>query len=136
MNAKMYINDVCVSSFSDANLSVDWGSMCDENIKYSLTKEASCSIEVIHTEEIEKLLDIGVGDDTEITADVIVGHKEVQIKKHKKHRVNKKWAKRYGYRYEPIVKKAKAHVANVYADDFTGEYDGTYEFTLKDLNIE
>lgn len=33
--------------------------------------------------------------------------KQVQVRKHKKRRINKKWAKRYGYKIEYVTKKSK-----------------------------
>lgn len=43
----------------------------------------------------------------------------VQCRRHKKKRINKKWAKRYGYK--PIIVKTKGWQINTYAD-------GTFEF--------
>lgn len=45
-------------------------------------------------------------------ADVLT---EVPVRTHKKHRINKKWAKRYGTKI--VFKKKMAHVADITVDD-------------------
>ena len=47
----------------------------------------------------------------------------VQVRKHKKKRINKKWAKKYGYRLEFIEGKTKDATYNTQ----TGEFDFSYD---------
>ena len=47
----------------------------------------------------------------------------VQVRKHKKKRINKKWAKRYGYRLKFIEGKTKDATYNTQ----TGEFDFSYD---------
>ena len=47
----------------------------------------------------------------------------IQIRKHKKNRINKKWAKKYGYRLKFIKVKTKDATYNTQTGDFDFVYD-------------
>lgn len=53
----------------------------------------------------------------------IVGSRR-QVRKHKKKRINKKWAKRYGYKYYSPLENGKTYIMDgaIYMNRWTYEY--------------
>lgn len=45
-------------------------------------------------------------------AELIITTRKIQNKKHHKRRINKKWAKRYGYTYIEVQEKGKPIIVN------------------------
>lgn len=52
-----------------------------------------------------------------VEAEVFSHFKFVQARNHKKKRINKKWAKKYGYKEVPVMKKMKANMIQIKAED-------------------
>lgn len=62
----------------------------------------------------EKLCGIDLAHGHDMTASLSFREPyQVQVKRHKKRRINKKWAKRYGY----ITKYRDVHIENVHIED-------------------
>lgn len=62
----------------------------------------------------------------------IVGSRR-QVRKHKKKRINKKWAKRYGYKYYSPLENGKTYIMDgaIYMNWWTYEYLLQTELTVK-----
>lgn len=88
-------------------------------------KEATMNIDFNSSIDTEKLYDLIGFDSSKMPDAYDIGfQKLVQIRKHKKRRINKKWAKRYGYKTVTYISKEWNLHMNT---------DGTFEFTKKDL---
>ena len=76
--------------------------------------EAEANFECdIDTKTLKKLTGIDLDHGSDFTGGTVLFHQpvQVQVRKHKKKRINKKWAKRYGYK--TVVKSIKLEEAYV-----------------------
>lgn len=77
-----------LSTTTNIDISEDWHST---KPKMTESKEFSFDLDITYN---DKIIDELTGRNKKVR---IVGRKLVQNRKHKKKRINKKWAKRYGY---------------------------------------
>ena len=68
-------------------------------------------------------MDFGLINHLSGTPIIIVPTRKIQNRKHKKKRINKKWAKKYGYRLKFIEGKTRDTTYNTK----TGEFDFSYD---------
>lgn len=120
---------------STLDLEVDRDSLIYDELRYNLRKDFSCNINI--QEEIDLTsafgIDLSNTESVSAIANVLIGTKEIQIRKHKKKRIDKKWAKRYGYRYNPIYKLMKCDKFEITANDYPGGLDGSFEISMSGL---
>ena len=72
-----------------------------KSIRCPMSVEAEASFECdINAKILKKLTGIDLAHGSDFTGHTILLHQpvQVQVRKHKKKRINKKWAKRYGYK--------------------------------------
>lgn len=95
-----------------------------------LSADVECSLECeINPQLYSKIMGVDLaqyGDATGFTAEFRVPY-QVQIRRHRKKRINKKWAKRYGY-------KTRFTVARL-TDVQLRQYEGEYKFVGRNLYV-
>jgi len=102
------------------------------SINFPLSAEAECTMEVdIDARAYDRLVGfdpaIPFGDATGFSLVYSAPHTE-QVKRHKKKRINKKWAKRYGY----VTKFKKYRMDEVY---FRNDSEDRYDFYTKNIEV-
>jgi hypothetical protein len=96
----------------------------------STSEEMSFECEV-NPQLFERLTGVDLSQHRDLTSFTIacVGAYQVQVRRHKKKRINKKWAKRYGY-------KTKFKTVIMTDAQFKqGENDFEFEFTGRHMNV-
>ena len=120
------------------DLEVDRDSFVRDKLKYSLNKDFSCNIS--SQEEIDLTSTLGIDlsntESVSVIANVLIGTKEIQIRKHKKKRIDKKWAKKYGYRSEPVYRLMKCDKFEITANDYPSGLDGSFKISMSGLKEE
>ena len=101
---RLYLEGVEFTSIDKLeNLSFEHGQAPDyvTSIHYPLSTSKEVSFECeIDAQRFSKLMDVDLaqrGDLTSFTVEYTAPY-QVQIRRHRKKRINKKWAKRYGYK--------------------------------------
>lgn len=70
-----------------------------KSIRHTMSVEAEANFECdIDAKTLKKLTGIDLAHGSDITGCTVLFNQPVQVRRHKKKRINKKWAKRYGYK--------------------------------------
>lgn len=109
-----------------SNISFDDGKMPDymSNVHIANPAAAELTLECDVNADILKELtgiDLAVGNDMSCSMELASPY-QVQKRRHKKKRINKKWAKRYGY-------KTKFKTANIQDCTFISKGEGCFDVT-------
>lgn len=101
MNLTTYGYSALVDSIKRLSFTEDMTSFpdCIVAIRHALSTNENVEFEAdINVSALERLVGIDLGCGPDITASVTFSNPYlVQVKRHKKRRINKKWAKRYGF---------------------------------------
>ena len=101
MNYK--INDIDITDLELKNFKFRTDNIFDKRDNKSINNSSEITVEVEGTSTEEFLKILGVDIATRPDVITIQLQKLVQVRKHKKKRINKKWAKKYGYKTSIIT---------------------------------
>lgn len=125
IDAGLYLSDgtkfMNMSNISDA--SIDATSEISDKEYCTFNSSMNCELTMENSYVNEELLDKIITVEPNKCTFIMSIPYAVQIKKHRKKRINKKWAKKYGYRLEFIEGKTKDTTYNTE----TGEFDFSYD---------
>lgn len=131
---KMYIDGAeFTPNFKIDNLSFEEGKVPDyvTSIHAPLSTSAEMSFECeVNAPLFAKLIGVDLsscGDMSNFTLTCKAPY-EVQVRRHKKKRINKKWAKRYGYKIK--FKSIQIVDVNIEQKDYEFEFTGRHAYVL------
>ena len=122
-----------VSNFNQTTFTPNIDSLDKENITYNFNKEYyidDSSFIDFNDSTIANLFNGKLNDIKECEVEVWK-QKQVQARKHKKNRINKKWLKIYGYRIICYSEPTMAKLINIQPNDYFGDGSITAEFEIE-----